>query len=253
MNIRLTNLTLGYRRHPAVHHLNGQFAPGSLTALVGPNGAGKSTLLKGIMGLIPPLDGRIDLMTDGQTHHHPTRHIAYLPQQSALDADFPITVLDTVMLGLWHRTGAFRAITRRLRTEAETALAAVGLGGFEGRQFNSLSVGQRQRVLFARVLLADHPVILLDEPFAALDARTVADLLAVVRRWHGEGRTVLAVLHDLDQVRAHFPDTLLIARDPIAWGPTERVLTSDNLRRARNMAEAWDEDALACRRETTDA
>jgi len=253
MIIRLTNLTLGYRRHPAVHHLNGQFAPGSLTALVGPNGAGKSTLLKGIMGLIAPLDGNVELLNAAKRHRHPTRHIAYLPQQSALDGDFPITVLDTVMMGLWHRVGAFRAIGRQARAEAEAALAAVGLAGFEGRQFNGLSVGQRQRVLFARVLLADHPVILLDEPFAALDARTVTDLLDVVRRWHGEGRTVLAVLHDLEQVRSHFPETLLIARDPIAWGPTATVLTHENLRRARNMAEAWNEAADDCRRDTAHA
>lgn len=253
MIIRLTNLTLGYRRHPAVHHLNGQFAPGSLTALVGPNGAGKSTLLKGIMGLLQPLDGRVELLNPAPSCRHPTRHIAYLPQQSALDGDFPITVLDTVMMGLWHRVGAFRSLSRHHRSQAEAALAAVGLAGFEGRQFNGLSVGQRQRVLFARVLLADHPVILLDEPFAALDARTVADLLQVVQRWHGEGRTVLAVLHDLDQVRDHFPDTLLMARDPIAWGPTADVLTASNLRRARNMAEAWDDSAANCRRDNADA
>jgi zinc/manganese transport system ATP-binding protein len=135
-----------------------------------------------------------------------------------------------------------------MRDEAERALDAVGLGGFGKRPVGSLSAGQFQRVLFARMLLQDARVILLDEPFAALDARTTADLLDVVARWHGERRTVVAVLHDLDQVRAHFPHTLLLARDPVAWGPTADVLTDAHLARARAMAEAWDDRAAACAR-----
>lgn len=241
--VTLNNLTLGYRRHPALHHVNGGFRAGSLTAIVGPNGAGKSTLLKGVAGLLKPLSGAVAL------HGVDRRDIAYLPQQAEIDRSFPIDVLDAVMIGHWRRVGFFGRIGRQMRDEAMAALVAVGLEGFEARPIGALSAGQFQRVLFARLLLQDARLILLDEPFNAIDARTTADLLQLVRRWHGEKRTVVAVLHDFEQVRGHFPDAVLLARELIAWGPTEQALTDDNLRRARAMAEAWDEEAAACRRD----
>ena len=235
--IRIADLTVSHQRRPAVHHLSGRFAPGSLTAVVGPNGAGKSTLLRALAGLHRPDEGRIEGAA-GQ--------VALLPQQAMLDRGFPLSCLDAVLFGLWSESGAFRAITRAGQARAAAALAAVGLQGFERRPVGSLSAGQFQRVLFARLLLQDAPVILLDEPFNALDARTAADLLAVVHRWHGEGRTVVAVLHDLDLVRREFPDTLLLARDCLGWGPTGEVLTAANRLRARMMAEAWAGQAEAC-------
>lgn len=240
--ISLHDLTLGYDRHPAVHHLDGRFPSGSMTAVVGPNGSGKSTLLKGLTGILAPLEGRVDRgrLQPGD--------IAYLPQQAEIDRSFPISVMETVLLGHWRRMGLFRRVTAAMRRQGEEALATVGLDGFAGRPIASLSAGQFQRVLFARMLLQDCRVVLLDEPFTAIDARTTADLLAVVARWHGERRTVVAVLHDLEQVREHFPETLLLAREPVAWGPTGRVLTPEHLLRARRMAEAWDDDAAVCRR-----
>ena len=125
-------------------------------------------------------------------------------------------------------------------------LAAVGLAGCERRVISDLSAGQFQRVLFARLLLQDAPVILLDEPFNAVDERTTADLLALLHRWHREGRTVVAVLHDLAMVRAHFPRTLLLAREPIAWGATAEVLLPAHLQRARLQAEHWEAQAPWC-------
>ncbi|MBY0329712.1 MAG: ABC transporter ATP-binding protein [Acetobacteraceae bacterium] len=239
--IRLSDLTICHDRRPAVHHLSGRFAPGSLTAVVGPNGAGKTTLLRALAGLHRPQSGRIEGLPR-------PAGIALLPQQAAIDRGFPVTCRDVVLLGLWAETGPFRAVPREGQARAALALEAVGLGGFGARPIGSLSAGQFQRVLFARLLLQDAPVILLDEPFNALDARTVADLLGVVRRWHGEGRTVIAVLHDLDLVRREFPDTLLLAREGLGWGPTEAVLTAPNRLRARMMAEAWATDAAACGR-----
>ena len=153
-----------------------------------------------------------------------------------------------MLFGLWRDTGAFRAIGAAGRDRARAALVAVGLDGFAGRPVGSLSAGQFQRVLFARLLLQDAPVILLDEPFNALDARTSADLLAMVRRWHGEGRTVVAVLHDLELVRREIPDTVLLARDCLGWGATAEVLTAANRLRARMMGEAWSAEAEACER-----
>ena len=240
--ITLADVTVAYDRRPAVHHVTGRFAPGSLTAIVGPNGAGKTSLLRALTGAQRLDAGTLD--RGGLA----ASDIAYLPQQASLDRSFPISCGEVVMMGHWRRTGAFRRIGEAEQAEAARALEAVGLGGFAARQIASLSAGQFQRVLFARMLLEDAPVIVLDEPFNAIDARTTADLLRVVARWHGEGRSVIAVLHDHDLVRAHFPETLLLARELVAWGPTEAVLTPANGLRARAMAEAWDEDAEACAR-----
>jgi zinc/manganese transport system ATP-binding protein len=240
-SIRFEDLTLGYERHPAVHHLNGAIPAGSLLAVVGPNGSGKSTLLKGVMGVLRPFAGRIRF--DGVRRDE----IAYLPQQMDIDRNFPITVFDMVSLGLWREIGLFAGLGRARVEKVEEALASVGLAGFERRTIGSLSSGQLQRVLFARLLLRDAPIILLDEPFTAIDAKTAADLMALVRRWHGEDRTVVAVLHDLTQVRENFPHSLLLARTAVSWGKTDEVLTGENLRRALQLCEAWDDQADVCR------
>lgn len=239
--IELRNLTVAYRGHPAVHHVSGAFEPGSLTAIVGPNGAGKSSLLSAIAGQLAPAQGEVALAADLR------QHMAWLPQQALIDRSVPLDVADLVVLGAWGHIGCARAVTAPLRQRVDAALAAVGLAGFQHRLIGELSAGQLQRALFARVLMQDAPVILLDEPFNAIDARTTADLLALVARWHAESRTVIAVLHDLEQVRAHFERTLLLARRCIAWGPTAEVLSAEHLLQARRMAEAWDDDAPRCR------
>jgi zinc/manganese transport system ATP-binding protein len=238
--LQFRDVTLGYDRHPAVHHLDGEIAPGALMAVVGPNGAGKSTLFRGIVGILKPLAGSIGLSDLD------VRDIAYLPQTVDIDRSFPISVFDFVGTGLWRSTGLFGGMGKGARDKIAQALAAVGLNGFENRVIGTLSGGQMQRMLFARVLLQDARVIVLDEPFNAIDAKTSADLLALVRRWHSEKRTVLAALHDMDLVRANFPDTLLLARTPVAWGATAEVLTAENLLEARRMCEAFDDSAAAC-------
>ena len=240
--IRLVDLTLAYDRHPAVHHLSGQFAPGSLTAVIGPNGAGKSTLLKALAGLIRPAEGRIEC------EGFAPRDIAYLPQQASIDRGFPLSVGDLVVMGDRRNAGLFGAIGKDALRRASDALAGVGLGGFASRSIASLSAGQFQRALFARMMLQAARLILLDEPFTAVDQRTTADLLALVQRWHAERRTVIAVLHDFEQVRSAFPDVLYLAREPVGWGPTPNVLTAANHLRARAMAETWAPDAEPCQR-----
>src|SRR6202008_3160555 len=122
----------------------------------------------------------------------------------------------------------FGGIGKTAREKILAAIAAVGLNGFENRSIGTLSGGQMQRMLFARVVLQDARMIVLDEPFNAIDAKTSADLLALVRHWHAEKRTVMAALHDIDLVRANFPETLLLARGKVAWGATADVLTSEN-------------------------
>ncbi len=238
--LKFQNLTLGYDRHPAVHHLDGQVGEGALIAVVGPNGAGKSTLFKGIVGTLKPLSGRI------ARHGCDAQEIAYLPQAAEIDRTFPIDVYDMVSMGLWRSSGLGGGIGRNERQKIDAAIAAVGLTGFEQRPIGTLSGGQMQRMLFARLLLQDASLIVLDEPFNAIDSRTCEDLLELVRRWHGEKRTVLAALHDIDLVKANFPETLLLAREKVAWGTTREVLTAENLNRARRMCEAFDEEATEC-------
>ncbi len=238
--IAVEDLTVSYRQHPAVHHVSCRFEPGSLTAVIGPNGAGKSSLLDALTGRVQPSTGRVH--TGGLKRGG----LAYLPQQSGIDRSFPLGVLDVVMLGAWPRIGWFRGASAEQRKAALRALSQVGLIGFEHRLIAELSVGQFQRVLFARVLMQDAPVILLDEPFNAIDTRTTADLMRLVQHWHAEGRTVIAVLHDMAQVREHFPLSLLLARECVAHGATEEVLLPHHLKRAQQMAEQWDEHADWC-------
>jgi zinc/manganese transport system ATP-binding protein len=240
--ISFENLTLGYDRHPAVHHLTGEVRKGELLALVGPNGAGKSTLLKGIMGQLRPLGGTLTL----NAGH--VREIAYLPQQNDVDRSFPISVFDCVAMGLWHDIGIWHGIGAGGRRAVLDALATVGLADFDQRPVGTLSGGQFQRVLFARLLLQNASIILLDEPFRAVDTKTVNDLVNLILQWHSEGRTIIAALHDLEQVRTHFPRTLILAREPVAWGDTSAVLLPDTLTKARLLCEAWDEDADVCER-----
>lgn len=232
------DLTLGYGGHPAVHHLNGRVARGSLTAVVGANGSGKSTLMKAIAGVLSPISGNC--------RRAENIAVAYLPQISELDRSFPARVIDLVALGLWPRRGLFGRWSAGDRARLSQALVAVGLSGFEKRALDQLSGGQMQRVLFARALCQDADLILLDEPFNAVDQRTVDDLLAIIRHWVDEGRTVMAVLHDHDLVRSHFPQTLLLAREAIAWGSTEDVLVPAMLAKARQFQEAWDDKAPWC-------
>ena len=231
--ITLRNLTVAYNRVPAVHHISGSFPAGSLTAVVGPNGAGKSTLLKAITGALTADEGTIEI-----TGIAP-RHIAYLPQRAQIDQTFPISIRDAVSLGLWRQAGIAGGIEAPGEARIAAALDSLGLAGLGGRPIGSLSVGQFQRVLFARLMLQESALILLDEPFAGLDMPTTADLMRQIAAWHSEGRTIVAVLHDLAQVTQLFPQTLLLSRGRAIWGATETVLTAANLAAAGYAVAPW--------------
>ncbi|MGF9695150.1 zinc ABC transporter ATP-binding protein AztA [Rhizobium sp. 0TCS1.26] len=235
--LEFENFTLGYQGHAAVHHLTGGVERGSLTAIVGANGSGKSTLLKGIAGILRPMSGLC------RPHFG---RLAYLPQQSELDRSFPARVVDLVSLGFWQRRGLLGRVSSSDQAELARCLRAVGLSGFETRPIDSLSGGQMQRTLFARAMLQDTDLILLDEPFNAVDDRTITDLITLIKAWVAEGRTVLCVLHDHSLVHEHFPDTMLLARTLVGWGRTADVMTPANLVRARGFQEAWDENAGWC-------
>jgi zinc/manganese transport system ATP-binding protein len=214
--VLLRDVTVRYGRRVALEAVTGEFASGSLTAVVGANGAGKTTLLAAIAGIVRLADGTVACQA--------RRRLAYLPQLNAIDRDYPLTVSELITLGGWREFGAFWAPGTRVLAQAAGAAEMVGLSGLLGRSIREISIGELQRALFARLILQDARIILLDEPFAAVDAHTVPLLIDQMARWHREARTVVAVLHDLDLVRAHFPSTLVLARRCVAWGPTAAAL-----------------------------
>ncbi len=238
--VELVDLTLGYNRHPAVHHVSATVRKGRMVAVVGPNGAGKSTLLKGIVGSLRPIGGRIAL--NGYARHE----IGYLPQLSEVDRSFPITVRELVAFGLWGRLGMLGDMGA-CAPQVARAIDAVGLAGFERRQIGTLSGGQFQRALFARLLLQDARLFLLDEPLSEVDPDVAGRLLEIILGWHGEGRTILASMHNLALVAEHFPETMVLARELVAFGPTATTL-GPALSKANVRNEAFDEHASVCPR-----
>lgn len=218
--IALHNLTFGYTASSPLGTLSGSFSAGSLTAIVGENGSGKSTLLKTLAGLIPPLAG--SLTHDGNA----VPRIGYLPQLSEFDRQFPLSVMDLVLMGSLPQRGLFGGLNSLWRRNAYAALEAVTMTAFATRPIGHLSGGQLQRVLFARLLLMDAPVLLLDEPFTGVDAETTQALLALMHQRHEQGCTVLAVLHDRDIVDRHFPLVLQLSAAGHRWGATHDIFTS---------------------------
>jgi zinc/manganese transport system ATP-binding protein len=216
--IELSDASLGYAGRPVLRKVSWTIRRGSMTALVGPNGGGKSTLLKAIAGELRPLAGAID------RHGIEPGAIGYLPQSSDFDRQFPIQVKHVVAMGLWPKLGPFGNLRKKDAETVDDALAGVGLAGFGRNGIGELSGGELQRVLFARMMVLDASVILLDEPFVAIDRDTVSDLLAIVTGWHREGRTIVAALHDLDHVRSAFPEAMRIAGGTATLGSTAEIL-----------------------------
>ncbi|MEZ7136319.1 metal ABC transporter ATP-binding protein [Komagataeibacter sp. SM21] len=224
--IRLDDAGVVMNGTPVWQHVTGCFTPGSMTAIAGANGAGKSTLLRAILGEVPLSCGTI---TRDGLHQ---RDFGYLPQARIIDRGFPISVTDMILGGAWHQTGAFGAADRQIRRRAANALRRVNLDQQAGRMIDALSAGQFQRLMFARLLMSDARVIMLDEPFTALDAPTTQDLLELVGEWHRQGRTIIAVLHDIHQIRTCFPHVVLLSSGQAIWGETARILTPGTLQRA---------------------
>ena len=221
--ISVKNLTFSYNSIPALNNVSINFDRGCLTAIVGPNGAGKSTLLKLIAGLNQPTSGTITKSINSP------QELGYLPQQKELDRTFPLRVIDVVAMGFWPQMGVLNGLPRKLLPKINETLQIVGLVGFEKRSLDCLSGGQLQRLLFARLIIQEASIILLDEPFAAVDHSTTLDLLKIIQKWHKMKKTIIVISHDLELVKKHFPMTLLLSKTVIDFGPTQSVLNAENM------------------------
>ena len=225
--LAVRGLTVSYGEKPAVFSVDATFPAEAMTAIVGPNGAGKSTLLKASLGVIPRLSGQVTVF--GRSLRDARERVAYVPQRASVDWDFPTTVSDVVMMGLYRRLGLLGRVRASHRERARAALDRVGMADFADRQIGQLSGGQQQRVFLARALVQDADLFLLDEPFAGVDAATERAVIDVLHALRAEHRAVVCVHHDLATVRAYFDHVLLINVRRIAEGPVEEVFTSENL------------------------
>ncbi|PIT52412.1 ABC transporter ATP-binding protein [Snodgrassella alvi] len=235
MSIQVDNVTVSYRHRPAIHHISIDFNSNEMWAIFGPNGAGKSTLLKAIMHLV-----RLD---SGQIRWPQLQRsdIAYLPQQSDIDRSQPMSVFELVATGLWYETGFFSAVSTSMHQRILDVLNQVGMLQYKERSIAQLSNGQFQRVLLARMLIQNAKVLLLDEPFNAVDAATTFALLDILKAHQQQHQcTVITVLHDYEQVQTYFPNTLLIAREKIAAGKTDSVLTDQYLQQATEAMQQYE-------------
>lgn len=224
--LHLVNLTHKFGDFTALKSVNASFKKGSLTAVIGPNGGGKSTLVKCITGLYKPTQGEIHFIGNNK------KDLSYVPQKSELDLSFPVTVREVAAMGLLSAPRMNRKISKEEKEQVDTVLEDMGLVHQKNQLVETLSGGQFQRLLFARLLLQNKSLIILDEPFSHIDERTREALLSTIQTWHEAGKTILIILHEIDLVRKLFPKSLLLAREVIAHGQTPDVLCKDNTARA---------------------
>ncbi|QEL18932.1 metal ABC transporter ATP-binding protein [Limnoglobus roseus] len=228
--VEVHDLTVAYQQKPALWDVDLTVTPGSLMGIVGPNGAGKTTLLKAILGLIPVVSG--DVLVHGRPYRQQRRRVAYVPQKSSVDWDFPTTVFDLVRMGTYGRLGWFRRPSRAENDMTRQALAQVGLTDFRDRQIGQLSGGQQQRAFLARSLVQEADVFVLDEPFQGVDAVTERAVIDILRKLRDEGKTILVVHHDLTTVPTYFDAVTLLNVQVIASGAVGEIFTPENLHRA---------------------
>ncbi|MCY3613755.1 MAG: metal ABC transporter ATP-binding protein [Bacteroidetes bacterium] len=226
--IEVRDLTVAYRESPVLWDIDLDVPSGALMAIVGPNGAGKTTLIQAILSLIKPAAGQIRIF--GQPYRSVASSVGYVPQRGSVDWDFPTSVLDVVLMGLYGRLGWVRRPGRDQRTEAMAALDQVGMAELAHRQISQLSGGQQQRVFLARALVQDARIYLMDEPLQGVDATTERTIIELLRTLQSLGKTVMVVHHDLQTVSSYFDEVLLLNVRRIASGPVSEVFTEANLR-----------------------
>lgn len=227
--LSIDDMTVAYHRQPVLWNIDYDAPAGRLVAIIGPNGAGKSTLIKAVLNLVPRASGVVRFF--GDTFEHARHRIAYVPQRTSVDWQFPVTALDVVTMGLYRQIGWFRPVRTAHRQQALAALERVGLADFARRQISQLSGGQQQRVFLARALVQEADFYLMDEPFAGVDAATERAIVELLRELRRQGRTAMVVHHDLQTVTEYFDDVMLLNTRLVAAGPTATAFTPENLRR----------------------
>ena len=228
--INITNVGVHYRTQEALRDVNCTIKPGKITGIFGPNGAGKSTLMKALLGLVPMSSGQV--LYDNKPLMQQLEKVAYIPQRSQIDWNYPATVWDVVMMGRVKKTGWLRSFSTVSRQIAKQALERVGIGELKNRPIGELSGGQQQRVFLARALTQEAEIFCFDEPFVGIDQKTQAIIFEVFQELAKNNKIVLVVNHDLGESITHFDDLILLNCELIATGSRQQVLTEENLYRA---------------------
>jgi manganese/zinc/iron transport system ATP- binding protein len=227
--IEVHDLTVSYQKKPVLYGVDLEVKEGSLVGIIGPNGAGKSTLIKTIMNMIKPNGGYVKIF--GETPKTGIKRIGYIPQKESVDWDFPVTVLDVVLMGRYGHLGWFGRIRKEDRTKANECLEQVNMLAYADRPIGNLSGGQQQRVFLARALAQESAVYLMDEPFAGVDAVTEKTMISILQEMKNAGKTLMVVHHDLASAREYFDQLLLLNMRKVAYGPVQEVYTHELLQK----------------------
>lgn len=225
--IDVEDLTLAYNENPVVWDADVEIMNNTRTAIIGPNGAGKSTFLKGILGLIEPLAGEVKIM--GKSPKDARKHIAYIPQTASVNWDFPTNVLDVVLMGRYKSLGWIKRPGKKDMEIAKEALNKMGMYEYKNRQISELSGGQRQRVFLARAICSDAQIYFMDEPLAGVDMTTEKIIMDTIKDFQKNGKTIVAVHHDLNTIKEYFDHLVIINRRVIAYGSMDQAFTEENL------------------------
>lgn len=229
-SLEIKNLNVSYHTKEVLTDINLSMDVGHLIGIIGPNGAGKSTLIKAVLGLIPIDTGKIKIY--GKSVEKMRKDIAYVPQRSDIDWDFPISVRDTVLLGTYPKLGLFKRPGKKEKDLAMKSLKKVGMEDFANRQIGELSGGQQQRVFLARALAQRAECFFLDEPFIGIDVSSQEIIVNILAELRDEGKTLFVVNHDLMKVEGYFDDLILINKDLIGAGTVEEIFQPDLMEKA---------------------
>jgi manganese/zinc/iron transport system ATP- binding protein len=225
--VSVSHLTVNYGENPALWDINLQVPPGLVIGIVGPNGAGKSTLIKSMLDLVPKLSGKVEFL--GHLIHTCRSKVAYVPQRESVDWDFPITVFDLVLMGRYGKLGLFRRPKQADRQAVQEVLELVGMTQYADRQISQLSGGQQQRAFFARALMQDAEIYLMDEPFSGIDLTTRSLIMDLLHKLKKKGKTIFVVHHELASVESYFDWLVMLNVRLVAAGSVKDVFTPENL------------------------
>lgn len=223
------DLTVAYDKKPVLYGVDVQVPEGKLIGIIGPNGAGKSTLIKTIMGIVPSSGGWVKVF--GKSFAKSARRVGYVPQRESVDWDFPVNVMDVVLMGRYGKIGLIGRVGKKDREIASECLEKVGMLPYANRQISNLSGGQQQRVFLARALAQESDLYLMDEPFVGVDAATESAIIELLRELKNRGKTILVVHHDLPTAQKYFDMLMLLNMRLVAFGPTEEVFTHELLQK----------------------